>query len=127
VIRCACLLVEEHAKILLVRVRQNALWYLPGGTIEVGETAEDALVREVREELGVNINRGSILFLRSVTGPAYGRTGLVELNCFGASWEGELSPNAEVSELGWFGTKERHLVAPAIQILFDQLWQSATV
>jgi 8-oxo-dGTP pyrophosphatase MutT (NUDIX family) len=124
VIRCACLLVKRHQKVLLARVRNNELWYLPGGTIEVNETPEDALVREVLEELGVAIDRTTIALERQITGPAYGRDGLVELNCFTALWSGQMAPNAEVSELAWFGADDKHLVAPAIQMLFDELWPS---
>lgn len=126
-IRCACLLAEREQRILLVRVRQNELWYLPGGTLEADEALEDALVREISEELGVVIDRGSIELQRTVTGPAYGRDDIVELNCFSARWNGEISPKAEVSELGWFGPSDRHLVAPAIKILFDQKWSFAKI
>jgi 8-oxo-dGTP pyrophosphatase MutT (NUDIX family) len=126
VIRCACLLVEHDQKVLLARVRDNALWYLPGGTIEVGEEPEDTLVREVSEELGVMIDRQTIVFERQIIGPAYGRDGLVELNCFTALWSGQILATAEISELGWLGAEERHLVAPAIQLLFDELWPTQT-
>jgi 8-oxo-dGTP pyrophosphatase MutT (NUDIX family) len=121
-LRCACLLVERDGRILLARVRDNAHWYLPGGTIEPGETPEGALVREIGEELGVALDPGSILLDRKVTGPAYGREGLVELHCFTACWDGELTAQAEVSELGWFGPEDRERVAPAIQMLFDEYW-----
>ena len=121
-IRCACLLVEHEQRVLLVRVRENQLWYLPGGTIESGELAEEALVREIAEELGVKIEVSSITPANKIVGPAYGRDGQVELNCFIASWTGTMNAQAEISELGWFGREDRDEVAPAIRLLFDELW-----
>lgn len=122
-IHCACLLEERQGKVLLVRVRDNALWYLPGGTIEAGEKPEDALIREIDEELGVQLIPSTIRFIRRIVGPAYGREGDVELNCFTASWIGEMAAQAELSELGWFGESDREKVAPAIRLLFDSLWK----
>jgi 8-oxo-dGTP pyrophosphatase MutT (NUDIX family) len=115
-------LVEESRRILLVRVRDNALWYLPGGTIEFGESAQDALVREIAEELGVEIDICSLTQANRIIGPAYGREGTVELNCFTASWRGTINAQAEITELGWFGPEDRDQVAPAIRLLFDELW-----
>ncbi|MGR5913176.1 NUDIX domain-containing protein [Bacillus cereus] len=34
---------KENSKLLLVRVRDNQHWYLPGGKIEQGEIASEAL------------------------------------------------------------------------------------
>ena len=124
VTRCACLLARRENKVLLVRVRDNALWYLPGGTIEEGETPEAALIREVQEELGVALNPASIEFDRRIAGPAYGRAGTVELNCYRAHWDGELRACSEVSAIEWFGPDKSDRVAPAIQLLFDELWPS---
>ena len=50
-IRCACLVAERDGRLLLVRVRQNEHWYLPGGKIEEGESDQDAMRREISEEL----------------------------------------------------------------------------
>lgn len=46
-------LVVRGADILLISVLEGRRWQLPKGHIEEGETAEEAAVREVREETGV--------------------------------------------------------------------------
>ena len=48
-------------KVLLCRAKGGKSSYLPGGHIEFGETGRQALVREVREELGVASEAGAFL------------------------------------------------------------------
>ena len=53
----ACALVDPGGRVLLAQRptgKQHAgLWEFPGGKVEPGETPEQALVRELREELGI--------------------------------------------------------------------------
>ncbi len=54
----------DGARVLLERRGQppaQGLWSLPGGLIELGEAAESALQREVREECGIEIEVGPLL------------------------------------------------------------------
>lgn len=50
----AAAVVRHGDFVLLHRRETDAFWTLPGGRVEVGETAEAAVRREVREELGVD-------------------------------------------------------------------------
>jgi 8-oxo-dGTP diphosphatase len=45
----------------VVIVREDKGWFLPGGGIEPGETAEQALVREVQEECGFIVKLGRLV------------------------------------------------------------------
>lgn len=49
---CAVIL-DSLGRVLLQRRADNGLWVLPGGAVEVGESASQAIVREVREETGL--------------------------------------------------------------------------
>ena len=53
----ACALIDADGRVLIAQRPQGksmaGLWEFPGGKLEAGETPEDALVRELREELGI--------------------------------------------------------------------------
>lgn len=46
---------DGAGRILLQRRSDNGLWALPGGSVELGESVRDAIVREVREETGLSV------------------------------------------------------------------------
>jgi 8-oxo-dGTP diphosphatase len=46
---------DDHGHALLVQRRNNHHWEPPGGVLELGESIEDGLRREVREETGLDI------------------------------------------------------------------------
>ncbi len=50
--RVAAVLIHE-GKLLAMKDERSPYYYIPGGRVKLGERAEDAVLREVREELGI--------------------------------------------------------------------------
>ena len=50
---CGCLIINEKGQILLEKRKDNGLYCLPGGAIELGESVEEGLRREIKEETGI--------------------------------------------------------------------------
>ena len=48
-----CAIMISNGKILAMRDERIPYYYLPGGRVTFGETAEHAVIREVQEELGI--------------------------------------------------------------------------
>jgi 8-oxo-dGTP pyrophosphatase MutT (NUDIX family) len=46
---------DDQGRLLLIHRTDNNRWALPGGGIEVGESVSQAVVREVREETGIDV------------------------------------------------------------------------
>ena len=44
--------IVENGRLLVMRDERSPYWFLPGGRVKLGETAEKAILRELREELG---------------------------------------------------------------------------
>lgn len=67
-IRVTGILIEDD-KLLLVnqRVNDNRNWSLPGGKLEQGETLEQGIIREMREETGLDTEIIKLLYICDVS------------------------------------------------------------
>ena len=48
-----CAILLDGQRVLAMHDERSPYYYLPGGRVRMGERAEDAVLREVREELGI--------------------------------------------------------------------------
>jgi 8-oxo-dGTP pyrophosphatase MutT (NUDIX family) len=60
---------DDEGRILLLRRSDEDLWGFPGGTVEPGERADEAAAREVREEIGLQVE--PVALVGVYTGPEY--------------------------------------------------------
>lgn len=103
---------ESEREILLMKRSDNALWGLPGGYVEPGESVEVATEREVREETGYEIDVGRLVGVYSDPGTQVieyegGRRVQAVNLCFEAvaTSAGEIITPEETLEIGFFDTQ----------------------
>src|SRR6188472_1678983 len=90
-------IVREHDLLLIHRNRppSEGLWTLPGGRLEPGETPEQCALREIKEELGLDLYG-----LRKLVVLTHGA---FRLQTFATqTWDGEIRPDpAEIRDWRW--------------------------
>lgn len=117
----AAAVIFDRGNILLVKTTYNRFhpWGLPGGSLNYGESPEDAVVREVWEEMSLKVEIKKLLFVKTW------RPDRVGLYYLCAIREGEFKPSDEVSEYGYFSHNRLPDVRPLdvgmIQQIMDKV------
>ena len=113
----------HNGAVLSTRSRGKDRYYFPGGKREVGETDAETLVREIREELTVEIDPVSLRYAGTFEAPAHGHPAgvLVRMSCYYARFAGTLQPAAEIEEVIWLTYRDRDRVSAVDQLIFDWL------
>jgi 8-oxo-dGTP diphosphatase len=100
---------NDRGKLLLVRRCDSGTWELPGGRVDVGESAVEAAVRETREESGIRVRITGLVGLFTDPGCVVESVGGTEVRqqfvvCFhGRALWGRPRPDLqETSDAAWF-------------------------
>jgi 8-oxo-dGTP pyrophosphatase MutT (NUDIX family) len=98
----AALLIGADGRTLLVRKRGTQAFMQPGGKIDAGETAVNALARELHEELGLRVEPEQAQFLGEFSAVAANEPGF-EVNCqlYRLDVAQDVTPAAEIEEVLW--------------------------
>jgi 8-oxo-dGTP diphosphatase len=98
---------DDKGRLLLVKRGHEpgaGLWSLPGGRIEPGETDAEALVREMREETGLEVEPGPLL--GAVRRPA-GNGDVIDIRDYAATIiGGTLKPGDDAADARWVSGEE---------------------
>jgi mutator protein MutT len=103
--------VVADGRVLLVRRAKAPLlgrWSIPGGTVELGETLEDALVREMTEETGLEVEPVEVLTvfdrIEREEGDVVFHYVIVDYLCRHVS--GSAHAGSDAAEVRWAGPEE---------------------
>lgn len=115
-------LIRRDGKVLIGKRPKGSLqgqWEFPGGKIELGEQPDEALKRELHEEIGIDANIGE---LKLIISHAYGDRGVLILFYDVPFWKGEPKCQHHV-EIKWVEPPElKHYEIPeANRKVLDQI------
>ncbi len=115
----------QDGKILSTRSKGKDKYYIPGGKREAGESDIETLVREVKEELSVDIIESSAKLYGVFEAQAHGKTEgvIVKMTCYTAEFAGELKADSEIAEIIWLTTADIESVSPVDKLIFADLKQ----
>lgn len=113
----------KDGKILSTRSKGKDVFYIPGGKREEEETDEQTLIREVKEELSVEIKKQTIQYYGTFEAQAHGKAEgvIVKMTCYTAEIEGELKPDSEIEEMAWFSYQDKFRSSPVDHLIFNDL------
>jgi 8-oxo-dGTP diphosphatase len=111
VIVAACALLDRKGAVLIAKRPEGrplaGLWELPGGKVEAGEEPEEALVREIHEELGIDVAKSDLAPLIFAS-HAYPEFHLLMPVYLCRCWQGSAAAR-EGQELLWVKPNTLHL------------------
>ncbi|MFH1181355.1 MAG: NUDIX domain-containing protein [Candidatus Woesearchaeota archaeon] len=104
--------VEEN-KLLLVKKKGLLQLIMPGGKIEAGETPEQCLKREIKEELNAGVEE--LKFLGKFEDKASGSKDIVTIELYSGKLIGKIVPKNEIESYVWFGKGSKEMLSPIVK------------
>ena len=116
------LIVIRNRKILMVRSKGKEHFYMPGGKRNEGETDIECLVRECREELGIEVDPASAFLYGIYSAYSYPDKPCAKLTMYQANFKGTPTPTSEIEEIGWLTYIDRNKAIGSGRTLMDELY-----
>jgi 8-oxo-dGTP diphosphatase len=119
----------KDKQVLGARSKGKDAYYIPGGKREPGESDEEALIREIREELSVDLVPETIELAGTFKARADGKPEgtMVKMTCYRAEFQGEITASAEIEEAVWISSRDRDKCSPVVKIILDWLQEKGMI
>ncbi|EAR11876.1 hypothetical protein PI23P_11102 [Polaribacter irgensii 23-P] len=115
----------KEGKILSTKSKGKNKYYIPGGKRELGESDERTLIREISEELSVDIVPNTATYVGTFSAQSDGSTeGIhVLMTCYRAKYSGNLKANNEIEEIRWLDYNDLEIISEVDKKIFSFLKQ----
>lgn len=128
----AGLVVTKNNQLLLAYSNNKNAWYLPGGKVDKGETSKDALIREIREELNIDLQPDKIEEYKHISAPAYGESPelIMEQDTFRYNLTENIQPSHEIAAVKYFDLemyKQEPIQVPGVLKVFKLLKEDGII
>jgi 8-oxo-dGTP diphosphatase len=99
-------IILRDRKVLVERSKGKAYFIHPGGKLESNETAEQAVIRELKEEFQIDVREENLELFGNVSAPAANTPEVdVHMTIFMVKkWRGEIKPDSEVEGIRWLNS-----------------------
>ena len=113
----------KNSQILSTKSKGKTKYYIPGGKRELGETDEQTLIREISEELSVQIDKNSIEYVGTFKAQSDGAKDgvIVKMTCYKAKYDGIIKPTNEIEEIRWLNYKDLDIISEVDKKIFGYL------
>lgn len=113
----------ENQSVLSTKSYGKDKYYIPGGKRENGESDEEALCREIKEELSIDLDKGTLKFFGVFEAHAHGHPPdtFVRMTCYTADYTGTLKADAEIEAIKWLNHCDKNKISEVDQLIFDFL------
>ncbi|MBC9934910.1 NUDIX hydrolase [Chitinophaga qingshengii] len=113
----------ENKSILSTRSLGKQRYYIPGGKREEGENDEQALCREIWEELSVELDVPTLKFVGTFEAQADSHPDgvLVKMTCYMANYKGTLKECSEIEDFRWLKYADKDKISEVDKLIFDFL------
>ncbi len=114
----------KDGKILSTLSKRKDTYYIPGGKRIEGETDNETLIRECKEELTIDIIESSIKYYGTFEAQAHGKAEgiLVKMTCYMADFNGEIKADSEIQEIRWLTYNDLDKISPVDKLIFKDLY-----
>lgn len=113
----------QDKRLLCARSKDKDTFYIPGGKREAGESDQETLIREIQEELSVDIIPETIKYAETFKAQAHDKPGevKVKMTCYTAEFTGQIKANAEIEEVIWLTTEKKIKCSLVTKVIIDWL------